>query len=201
MNTGLFELLKKVRQPETIVQFLDDSSYDELIEIDLNKQIFKSKYHIAKKYKMPLLQGNYREMFIGMSEDLVHPEERDDFVELMNPDTVIYRLSGSEVPGLYCDEYRFRLVGGNWHWVEMVLLTGAEYGLDKNVVRMYILDCHSRKSRELGLTDNAVYTDNNRNEMTGLLRKRAFMKDAELLINNNAADWCLVSIGCLYCQA
>lgn len=194
MNTGLFELLKKVRQPETIVQFLDNSSYDELIEIDLNKQIFKSKYHIAKKYKMPLLQGNYREMFIGMSEDLVHPEERDEFVELMNPDTVIYRLSGSEVPGLYCSEYRFRLVGGNWHWIEMVLLAGTEYGLDKNLVRMYILDCHSRKSRELGLTDNAVYTDNNRNEMTGLLRKRAFMKDAELLVNNNAADWCLVSI-------
>lgn len=194
MNTGLFELLKKVSQPETIVRFLDDSSYDELIEIDLNKQIFHSKYHISKKYTMPLTQGNFREMFIGMSEDLVHPEERDRFIELMDPETLIYRLSGSEVPGLYCGEYRFRLIGGSWHWVEMVLLTGARYGIEKNFIRMYILDCHSRKSRELGLTDTAVYTDHNRNEMTGLLRKRAFMKDAELLMKNTDTDWCLVSI-------
>ncbi len=77
MNTGLFELLKKVSQPEAIVQFLERSSYDELIEIDLNKQIFKRLYHISKKYTMPMSQGSFREMFIGMSEELIHPDERD----------------------------------------------------------------------------------------------------------------------------
>ena len=194
MDTGLFDLLKTVSQPEAIVQFLDRSSYDELIEIDLEKQIFKRVFHIAKKYSMPLSQGKFREMFIGMSEDLIHPEERDGFIELMNPETLAYRLSNSEIPGLYCGEYRFRLIAGSWHWVEMLLLTGTRYGLRQNLLRMYIFDCHSRKARELGLPDNAVYTDHNRNEMTGLLRKRAFVKDTEQRVKNKEVDWCLVSI-------
>ena len=194
MNTGLFELLKKVSQPEAIVQFLERSSYDELIEIDLNKQIFKRLYHISKKYTMPMSQGSFREMFIGMSEELIHPDERDRFIGLMNPETIAYRLSGSEIPGLYCGEYRFRLVGGNWHWVEMVLLMGEAYGLEKGILRMYILDCHSRKARELGLSDNAVYADHDRNEMTGLLRKRAFMKDVEHRLKNDKTEWCLLCL-------
>ncbi len=112
----------------------------------------------------------------------------------MNPETIAYRLSGSEIPGLYCGEYRFRLVGGNWHWVEMVLLMGEDYGLEKGILRMYILDCHSRKARELGLSDNAVYADHDRNEMTGLLRKRAFMKDVEHRLKNDKTEWCLLCL-------
>lgn len=194
MNTGLFELLKKVSQPEAIVQFLERSSYDELIEIDLKKQIFKRLYHISKKYTMPMSQGSFREMFIGMSEELIHPDERDRFIGLMNPDTIAYRLSESEIPGLYCGEYRFRLVGGNWRWVEMILLMGEAYGLEKGILRMYILDCHSRKARELGLSDNAVYADHDRNEMTGLLRKRAFMKDVGNRLKNDETEWCLLCL-------
>ena len=55
MDTGLFDLLKTVSQPEAIVQFLDRSSYDELIEIDLEKQIFKRVFHIAKKYSITII--------------------------------------------------------------------------------------------------------------------------------------------------
>lgn len=194
MNTGLFELLKKVDNPDAVVQFLDRSSYDELIEIDMEKKAFKRLFHISKKYTMPMSQGNFRELFIGMSEELIHPDDRDRFVALMNPDTVAYHLRGSEIPGLYSGEYRFRLVGGGWHWVEMILLTGERYGLNKNLIRLYILDCHSRKARELGLEDNAVYTDHNRNEMTGLLRKRAFMKDVEHRLKNTQIKWCLVCL-------
>ena len=143
---------------------------------------------------MPLTKGSYREVFIGMSEELIHPEERERFVDLMNPETILYHLSGSEIPGLCCEEYRFRLIVGNWYWVEMVLIAGEEYGLEPNVIHMYIFDCQSRKIRELGLTDTAVYADNNRNEMTGLLKKRAFVKDVQQRIKKDDREWCLVSI-------
>ncbi len=48
MDTGFFDLLKHVRQPETIVRFLDNSSYDELLEIDVKQQTFKSVFHVSK---------------------------------------------------------------------------------------------------------------------------------------------------------
>ncbi len=194
MNTGLFELLKTVKQPEPIIRFLDSASFDELIEIDLNEQCFRRLFHVQKKYAMPLSQGSYKDMFISMSEELVHLDERGRFVELMNPETVIHRLNCSEVPGLYCDEFRFRLISGGWHWVELVLLAGEAYGVENNTLRLYIFDCSSRKSRELGLANNAGVVDHNRNEMTGLLRKRAFIKDIEQRIKETDANWCLVSI-------
>ena len=194
MNTGLFELLKAVRQSELIVKFLERSSFDELLEIDLNSQSFKSIHHISKKYAMPLLHGNFKEMFIGMSEELIHPDDRERFIELMNPETVVHFLNSSEIPGLFCDEYRFRLISGGWRWVELVIVSGTAFGLERNVLHLYVFDCHSRKSRELGLDDKEDVVDNNRNEMTGLLRKRAFIKDVERRIKINSENWCLISI-------
>ncbi|MBQ9680551.1 MAG: GGDEF domain-containing protein [Ruminococcus sp.] len=194
MKTGLFELMKAVEQPQLIVRYLDSSSFDELLEIDLNTQSFRNLFHVSKKYALPLLEGNYKELFILMSEDLVHPDERESFVNLLSPDTIIHRLNTSEIKGLMCREARFRLVGGDWRWVEAVLLTGEQYGLPKNVFRMYIFDCHSRKARELGLTENPHVADYERNEMTGLLKKRAFIRDAEQRIKNTDRNWCLVSI-------
>ena len=194
MNTVLFELLKNVKQPELIAHYLNGASYDELYEIDLGRQTFKSLFHVPKKFALPLSQGNFKELFIGISEKLIHPDERNKFIELLNPETVALRLSCSEVPGLFCDEYRFRLVGEGWNWVEMVLLTGEAYGLAPNALRLYVFDCHSRKTRELGLSDDAKSSDNNRNEMTGLLRKRAFIRDAERRLENSGNNWCFVSI-------
>lgn len=194
MNTALFELLRSVSQPGSIIRFLDNSSFDELLEIDLDSLTFKSIYHIAKKYTMPMLQGTYKDIFIAMSEELIHPDERERFIELMNPDTIIHRLNSSEVPGLYCDEYRFRLTRGDWRWVEPVLVSGEEYGLGRHTLRMYVFDCQNRKSRELGLTENDIYIDHNRNEMTGLLRKRAFIKDVDRRLKEGGENWCLVSV-------
>ena len=194
MSTGLFELMKEVKQPEKIIRFYNSSSYDELIEIDLNNYRFRSINHVENKYAMPMLQGSYKDLFIGLSEDVVHPDERERLIELMNPETLIHKLKASEIPGLWSEDFRFRMVNGGWRWIELTIITGREYMLKDNILRMYIFDCQSRKSRELGLSDIADYTDNNRNEMTGLLRKRAFVREAQQLIKNTDVNWCLVSI-------
>jgi predicted signal transduction protein with EAL and GGDEF domain len=194
MSTGLYELMKTIGENGSIIKVLDSLSYDELIEVDFNSKQFRQIYHVSKKYAMPLSEGNYKEMFILMSEKLIHPDERDSFVELMNPDTIIHSLRNSEVRGLICREYRFRMVGGDWRWVELALLTGEEYGIDDNIMRMYVFDCHSRKSRELGLADNTVFSNHDRNEMTGLLKKRAFLNDVSRHIAEDKKAMCLVSI-------
>lgn len=194
MSTGLLELMQSVTEPELIVRYLDKSPFDELFEIDLNTQQFKSIYHVPQKYATPLSQGSFKEMFIGMSEVLVHPDDRNRFMEMMYPDTLSYRLNSSVVKGMYSDEFRFKLVNGDWRWIELTLLTGEQYSLPKNTFRMYITDCHSRKVRELGLKEKYVENLNNRNEMTGLLRKQPFITEAENLIANTAINWCLLSV-------
>ena len=194
MKTGLFELFKAVNRPEAIAEYLDSSSYDELIEINLNQERFKTLFHVPKKYTAQLPEGNYKDLFVGMSEILVHPDDRERFSQLMDPVTLSYRLQASQVEGLISEEFRFQLINGIWNWVELTLILGERFGLDERVCRMYVFDIQSRKSRELGLNDTYLYSDVNRNEITGLLRKKAFIKSVGELITDGGVDWCLVSV-------
>ena len=89
----------------------------------------------------------------------------------------------------------FCLINGSWQWVELVLVTGSSYGLGKGIMRMYVFDCHNRKSRDLGIKNTVMYSGLERNEMTGLLKKRSFISEAErLLQTQDDKNWCLVSI-------
>ena len=195
MNTGLFELMKAVHQPELIIRYLDGASFDDLVEINLSAHTIRSIYHESNKYAIPLPQMNSQASLARIFEKTLHPDERERFAALMNYDTVAKTLEKSDVPGVWCDEFRFCLIDGSWRWVELVLVTGAAYGIGKNILRMYVFDCHNRKSRELGLKNTAVYSGLERNEMTGLLKKRSFIKDVESRLSAiNAEDWCLVSI-------
>ena len=195
MNTGLFELMKAVHRPELIIRYLDGASFDDLVEINLSAHTIRSIYHESNKYAIPLPQMNNQASLARTFEKTLHPDERERFAALMNYDTVAKTLEKSDVPGVWCDEFRFCLIDGSWRWVELVLVTGAAYGIGKNILRMYVFDCHNRKSRELGLKNTAVYSGLERNEMTGLLKKRSFIKDVESRLSAiNAEDWCLVSI-------
>lgn len=53
MSTGLFELFKAVGSPAAVAGYLKGSSYDELIELDLESGQFSSLYHITKNTRCP----------------------------------------------------------------------------------------------------------------------------------------------------
>lgn len=195
MKTGLFELMKAVNQPELIIRFLDGASFDDLVEFNLSTHTFRSIYHESNKYAIPLPFNNSKNSIAKMFEKLVHPDDYGRFAELTDYTTITKTLESSELRGIYCDEFRFCLINGSWQWVELVLVTGSTYGLGKGIMRMYVFDCHSRKSRELGIKNTVMYSGLERNEMTGLLKKRSFISEAErLLQTQDDKNWCLVSI-------
>lgn len=194
MNTGLFRLFQTVGRREAIAEYLDNSSFDELIEFDIKNDRFTKRFHTARKYVSLLTEGSYKELFVSLSELSVHPDDRERFCERMDPFTLRFQLQSSELEGLLCDEFRFRLLNENWCWVELVLVSGEFWDLPEDVYRVYIFDVHSRKMRELGLNDPFLYTDNNRNETTGLLRKKAFVAEVGKLMENIAVNWCLIAI-------
>lgn len=176
MNTGLFRLFQAAEQHDAITDYLDNSSYDELIEFDLKNDRYTKLYHTTKKYSVFLTEGSYKDLFVSMSELSLHPEDRVRFCDLMDPVTIRFHLQSTEIKGLLCDEFRFRMLSENWCWVELVLVSGSFWGLPDDVFRIYIYDIHSRKTRELGLNEAFLFSDNNRNETTGLLRKKPLSK-------------------------
>lgn len=195
MSTGFFELISAVNQPELIIKYLDGAPFDDLMEIDLNEQTISSIYHESNKYAIPLPANGEKITVSDLLEKPVHPDDRERFAVLTKAETVLPKLQQSAVPGIICEEFRFCLSNGNFGWVELVLVSGTKFGTDSNTIRMYVFDCQSRKSRELGITHSALYSDPERNEMTGLLKKNSFVKEMERRLQAVAGEvWCVISI-------
>lgn len=194
MATGLQKLIEEVGDPTKILEFLDCSAYDELIEIDTNSRTFHCLTDVSKKYPLPLANGSYEELYINMVELLVHPEDKERAKEALKLENLPLLFRNSFVKGFWCGELRFRLLSGNWHWVEPVMVTGKPFGLSDGVYRMYLYDIHSRKARELGLSDEPLFIDEPRNDITGLPGKRMFTKAVTALLKNSLIRWCIVSL-------
>ena len=104
-STGMLEFFKKQNQPLSIPEFLEHSSYDELIEIDLNTNRYKFIYNVADKYYAPVTEGAYSEFYKYAVDHLIHPDETALYAEVMNPDTLLQRLACAPVR-------RFRALAG-----------------------------------------------------------------------------------------
>ena len=191
MSTGLFSLLRSVKDLD-LTQYLNGLPYDELIEFDLDGDCFSSLFHTAKKYSLSLTSGTVRELTMHMSEILVHPEDRERFAGFIDPDTLDGRLDNAEVSGFVSAEFRLRLLGGGWNWAELVLL--RVNCPDSMPYRLYFFDIQSRKCREMGLSVAYSASAENRNEMTGLLKKTAFIAGAEEIVSSGGDDWCFIAI-------
>ena len=191
MSTGLFSLLRSVKDLD-LTQYLNGLPYDELIEFDLSGDCFRSLFHTAKKYTLSLTSGTVRELTMHMTEILVHPNDRERFERFIDPETLSKRFDGAEVSGLISAEFRLRLLGGGWSWAELVLFRVS--CSDSMPYRLYIFDIQSRKSREMGLSVQYSASAENRNEMTGLLKKTSFIAGAEEILSRGGEGWCFIAI-------
>ena len=141
---------------------------------------------------MPLAEGTFEDMYVNLTEVLIHPDDKLDFCIMMNE--LEKRLAASAIPGLVYGEFRFCLLSGSYHWVELVIISGERFELPDKVFRMYIYDIQSRKARELGLSDEPMSAGDSRNEITGLPNKRQFTKGALKILKNPLELWCVISI-------
>ena len=180
----------------TIVDFLNDSSCDEIAEIDLNKNKFKQVYHTQGKYFFPLIDDSFSELFDFTCKHIVHPEDIDVFKDLMDPNHILEKLTKSRIPNLRYKQFRFKLQNGDYRWVEQCVVTGKESGLKEGVIRAYLFDIENRKNREKGqIVNEDNFISKDRDIITGLLAPEPFFKAAKKLINAKKEEkWCIVSI-------
>ena len=111
MATGLFKMLQSVQSTDEMLGFLDSSTFDVLIEFDLNSRTFQKIYDVSKKYPIPLQDGSFEDMYVTLVEILIHPEDKMRFCVLMTE--LEKRLKESEIPGLVSEEFRIRLLSGS----------------------------------------------------------------------------------------
>lgn len=186
----LFELAGR---PESIVALLDATSFDELIEMDLVNNRFHNRAHVEGKFFVPILDGDFKDLYLYSGRNMVHPDDQAAHDELMDRSTIFERLSASDTPGVISAEIRYRLKDGGYHWTREIVVGGEENGIPAGTVRVYIYDIQSMKEREIGFESaRATVVADIRDELTGLRREREFIAALQGQRDNSKyRDWCM----------
>ena len=191
MASSLLDVLKS--NSLAYAEYLNQLSFDERIEIDLNSNTCANLDHVAGKYHVPLLSGSYEEVF-RFSRNMVHPADWADFAALTAPDVMRARLEQSDPPGTASMELRYKLLSGEWSWSKLTIISGPRYGLPEGVVHFFIFDINNRKTRESGKIAYAPGIQDSLDARTRLLRERIFLVQAQKRIDTGLSGWSFLMI-------
>ena len=175
-----------------VIEFLNQSSFDELITVDLSRDTYNYLFNVDRKYWTPSMSGTYSTFFKHVSRCVIHPEDRQVYSELLDPDTLLERLDASN--GVLHLEFRAPTFEGGWRWCEQYVVGGIRQDTPDSLVYFYVYDVQNRKDREEGKSavSNAhrVQVD----ELTGIPREKDFYASAETILKDVRNNWLLVAI-------
>ncbi|MBR6186260.1 MAG: EAL domain-containing protein [Clostridia bacterium] len=178
-----------------LISFLNETPFDELVELDLNTNRSRNLRHTEGKYLVPVLDTSIDSMYGFAIENMVHPEDKARMEDLMDKSSLEERLRRSRTTGLIQAELRFKLLDGSWRWVRELIVGGPSYGMPKGIVRFYIYDIEAEKEREHALPRiRGPYRD----ELTGLLTDRDIFSLAQEKLNTLKGEWCVIAIDIEY---
>ena len=114
MASRLLEYLKK--DPLAYAEYLNQLSFDELIEVDLHSNACRNLEHVAGKYYVPILSGSYDDVYQYAVRNMVHPDDQAAYAAIMDPAVMAERLE--EANGTVSMELQ-----GTRTQIEQVLIT------------------------------------------------------------------------------
>ena len=181
----------------SLMELLNNNSADEVMEVDMNANSTKHFYHVPGKYAVPTGTNlGYRELYQFVLDHIVHPDDRELYARLMEPDRLLERLAKGKIPNFDFAQFRYKTQAGGYRYVEQAVIAGEENGLAKGTFRIYVMDIHnlvSRKQGKVGEAEEKVESDTD--GLTGLLNERAFFTKAQELINAAPEKpWCVACI-------
>lgn len=159
------------------------SSYDELFELNPSQNIYNVLYHREGKFVSPARSGKLRDILLHSAAHMVHPDDRDAFLQFWNLDTLLTRLIHSETNNSLLGEFRKLTLSGEYRWVTqtVVPIAGNAYGGD--VLMCFVQDIHDQKH------------DSSIDPLTGLYQRTAFYNQAHSFLAESDADtYCLMVI-------
>lgn len=198
MLEQLRQLLLEGKDPSFVLDILNSSSYDELVELNYTDNTCNNIHHVDGKYFVPLLVASYTDFYEYCAENMVHPSDRSIFLDLMQPSSIKKRLEESITPGFIYGVFRYKLVNGDFRWVEQCVIGGKRFGLPEDVARFYIFDIDRQKNTTIKTTKPSKSDSSQIDPKTTLLNDRAFFSIAQGMIDNLKEEewenWCFVSL-------
>ena len=195
LRLEMYEMYHR-NQNFSLLDFLNGSSADEILEIDIENDTFKQYYHVQGKYFVPNVGLSYKELLDFTTRYIVHPDDRGAYLSLMKIDGFFERLSNAHIPNFDFAHFRYKLQDGQYRYVEQVVIAGEENGIPKGMFRMYVFDIQNLKSHQLGKVSNdSTVVSLGRDTITGLLTSKDFFSTADNIVKDNPEKkWCLIAI-------
>ena len=184
-------------------EVLDRTSFDEMFEINFQSGQFLYHHHVDEKYAGYLHAGNFKRRFHFRLEHFIHPDDRETYQALLDPDTLEARLEAADHPGVLSADFRLMGYDGNWIWTRHLIVSGPTLALSAHIAFCYIYDIRVQKLRLEGQDVDGMGTISlkmqeddlvRRDEFTGLLDGMRFFRPIQKRIENGITGWCIVSI-------
>ena len=194
MDYGLLSLFLTERPRITILDYLQNAPFDEMIEINLREDHYRFIYNIDEKYRVPVTEGSFRTFYEDtVGNGLLHPEDVESYSRIMDPDALPAHLREAEVPGVLQLEFRSRELDSGWRWVSQILVGQPVEGVPDDTIYVYVFDIQNVKDREAGLTrvsgDRQKY-----DKLTGLRSGNAFFSSVAAKLAERPQGWMLLVI-------
>ena len=181
----------------SLIEWLDNSTCDEIARFNLDKNEIDILYHCEGKYYPSLYDGTYRDLYRFTLHNIVHPDDRAIYEDLMDPDHLLEKLKKSKTKNFRFAQFRLKLVDETYRYIEHCVITGPENGIKEGDFKLYIFDIQNMISREKGESadDKVFYANFGKDNITGLYLDKYFFSKAQNVIDyEKKKKWCLVSI-------
>ena len=180
----------------SLIDMLNNSSCDELIEINLKEDKYHQLFHVDGKYFVPTITDvSFDNLFDFVAEHIIHPDDKEIYQAFMKKEGLIDRLRNSEIPNFDCEQFRYKLQDGSYRYVEQCMITGLENGIPDGFIRVYVFDVENYKARQRGSVGYEKNVSTERDSVTSLLHEKEFIiKAQEIILSNPSINWCLMSI-------
>ncbi len=182
-------------KPEELIGRLQYTAYDELTVIHLADNTYESRYHTDGKFFSPVLSGGYDQLVSYSSGHMVHPEDREEHLRLMDPLTMEKRLAESSPEGILSGVLRYLGIDGNWRRMQHLLVGGKAFGLSAKDIYFYIYDIQDMMDRERGQHIEALEsTERMRGWMPDLLTEASFFSLCDDQMLQTEGTWCMIAV-------
>ncbi len=126
------------------------------------------------------MEGQLDSMFLEVADLMIHPEDREGFLEFWAGNTLLDRLhaSGRIIKG----EFRRLLAGGKYCWVSVIVVLFRCGDCADPIIMCYVQDIDNRKKQEEEEKKKLKEKREETDSMTGLFRYGPFFEKAEELL-------------------
>ncbi len=179
----------------SLAEEMNRTSFDELLEIDLETGRYRIIYHVPEKYLGTSLEGDFRRFYLFALEHFVHPEDHDAYSAMVDPDFLAERLKKASNRGILKGLFRLKGSDESWIWTMHLLISGTELGLPEHIIRCYVYDIQRQKERVHGEIPESEESSHTKHEdVTGLLLGQDYFRLVDSKLPLLTDGWCIIDI-------